>query len=230
MPSASSAASLIASLIVGCAQTVSATSRIDAFWCSSAVAAAMHSVALWPIMWAPEQLARLAVADHLRRSPPGAVRPSPCPGARSGTGRSRSAGPLSRASCSRHAHRGDFGERVDGRRDRRVERLGVAERVLHGRHALGRRRVGQQAAAVGVADACSGPAPLVSRRSFTRTKPRRSVLNAGAVEPELARVRPPARWPPARGRTRATRRSRAALDGRPRRQCQRPRPSYPGGT
>jgi len=41
--------------MVGWAKTVSATSRAETFWCSSAPAAAMHSVTLCPIMCTPSR-------------------------------------------------------------------------------------------------------------------------------------------------------------------------------
>ena len=57
----------------------------------SAVAAAMHSVALWPIKWAPSS-SSVSRWRIIFTKPSGAGRPSPCPNGRSGSGRSRSAG------------------------------------------------------------------------------------------------------------------------------------------
>ena len=189
IPSASSAASLIDSLIVGCAHTVSATSRSDAFCWMRAVTAAMHSVALWPIRWAPSNCVRLAVADHLDETllVPGRHRLAQMAD-REAADRDRQAG-VARFLLG-HPDRGHFGKRVDRRRNRRVKRLRVTQRVFRRGHALGRRRVGQHAAAVGVADrVMTGDVrfqPIVHFDEAAMID-----ANSRAIEAELARVRPP---------------------------------------
>ena len=105
--------------------------------------------------------------------------------ATAGSARRRSGSPLALASSAVRPTLADLREGVDAVGNRRVELVRVAQRVLDRDDAVGRGRVGQQAAAVGVADAVDSPCTGVSMRSFTRTKPR-SVVRPTLSSPRSA--------------------------------------------
>ena len=163
------------------------------------MAAAMHSVALWPIRWAPSSsfVSRWRISFDEAFGVPGGHRFAQVAD-REAADRNRKLGVA--GFLFRHPHRGDFREGVDRRRDRRVERLGVAERILGGRDTLGRRRVGQHAAAVRVADRVV--AGHVGFQLVVHLDKSAAVgADARAIEARARRCSAAGRWPPARGRT-----------------------------